>query len=1071
MTGSNRLPRQITSAAVFLCALVILGPAIPAAGAQTNEATLSGVVYDTTRAALPGANVNLTNRSTGITRSTTTNETGSYQFPFVVPGTYDLEISLDGFKTLRQEGLELAPAQNARANLTLELGGVNETVSVDATAAPLNTATAAMSSVINGLNAKELPLNGRNFYALPQLSPGVTPPAQGSGNSLRGGFNVSGSGDASNYFILNGLDNNDSVTATPLFRPSIDAIDQMTVLTGLYPAQYGFLSGGQIITTIRSGANQFRGSAFEFFRDSAIGTARNFFQTSTPEYSRHQFGATFGGPIVKGRTFFFASYEGLDLKESVPITTTVPTMAMRAGDFSGLLPTVVIRDPATGQPFPGNIIPQNRIDPIGAALLAIYPNPTRDTPAGSRPTNNHFWNPTRPERTHTYSFKIDHTFSSADSGYVSLNSNRVSSHEPIGRTGCNGGSPLPGLGCDLTYKADVIGFSETHVFAPSLINQLYFGYSMGQQPYSAEGTAIDFWGQFGKKLRTEMPLDLPLTGIPNLSMTGFTGYQAGSQYRKDPRWQVTDTLSWAAGRHAVTAGFSWSRLMANYVRTIPVSGVLNFTATSAGPTSGYPVSDVLLGLPASTSWTDRALEMNFSTTSAAAYVQDDFKVSSNLSLNLGLRWEVNSPLTESHNYVNSFDRATGTPIVAGENGYGDHVYDYDWRAFAPRVGFAWQPFASGNTVVRGGFGTFFNRPPVGSQSFLIWGQYPFSAVRTYTSSQSQPVRLSDPFPATNAVTSIAVSGVEKEYRNPTTHQWNLAVQRQLPWKVVADVAYVGSLGRNRMNSRNINQAPAGPGTPAQVNARRPYPAYGAITFYTFDGESNYQSLQSKLSRRFSEGLSFTAAYTWGKSIDDTNARTNQFDPSTGRGPSSFDINHRLVLSGVYDLPFGSGRRWLESGLLSYIVGGWTVTPVFQTQTGQPLTATLSGNFSNSGGGTDRPNLVGDPNKDAPRTPQAWFNTSAFRVPVASGQPGATYSFGDAGVGVIRGPGFTNLDVSIVRSLRARENMLIQLRLEMFNVLNTTNFGLPGLVANTSTFGVISTARDPRLTQLAVKVTF
>src|SRR4029453_989082 len=364
-----------------LYALMIVGAgSLSPARAQTNEASLSGILYDSTGSVMPGVTVNLVSQSTGITRSTVSNETGAYQFPFVQPGTYNIEASLDGFKSLRRENLILSAAQSARVNLTMEVGGLTETVSVDASAGPLNTATAQISEVINAEKAEALPINGRNFWSLPQLAPGVTPPARGSGNSLRGGFNVSGSGDTQNSFTLNGLDNNDSVTATPLFRPSIDATAEMTVVTGLYPAQYGFLSGGQIITTIKSGTNAFRGSVFDFIRDSAIGTAKNYFQTDVPDYNRNTFGATFGGPIARGKTFFFASYEGLRLNESVPINSTVPTMAMRAGDFSAL-PTA-IRDPQTGQPFPGNIIPASRISAVGSALLAIYPAPTKDTPAG-----------------------------------------------------------------------------------------------------------------------------------------------------------------------------------------------------------------------------------------------------------------------------------------------------------------------------------------------------------------------------------------------------------------------------------------------------------------------------------------------------------------------------------------------------------------------------------------------------------------------------------------------------------------------------------------------------------------
>jgi outer membrane receptor protein involved in Fe transport len=1071
MKGWSRLFR-IVSAAPFLCALSLLsvGAAVPA-WAQTNEANLSGIIYDSTHAVLPGATVNLVSVDRGITRSAVSNEAGAYQFSFVQPGSYEIEVGLDGFKTVKREGVVLTPAQTARLDFTLEVGGVSEAVSVSAAAAPLTTTTAQISETLNATSVESLPINGRNFYSLPQLAPGVTPPAQGSGNSLRGGFNVSGSGDSSNYFILNGLDNNDSVTATPLFRPSIDAIEELTVLTGLYPAQYGFLSGGQIITTIKSGTNQVHGSMFDFFRNSAIGTSRNYFQTTVPDYNRNQFGGTFGGPVVKSKTFFFVSYEGLRSKESVPITSTVPTAAMKAGDFSSLLPSVVIRDPVTGVAFPGNVIPRDRINPIGAALLALYPNQTSPTSAGSLPANNFFWDPTRPEQTNTYSFKIDHTFSKSDTGYVSVNSFRQTSHEPIGRTGCNGGSQLPNLGCQLTYNAEVYGAAETHIFSGNLINQAYMGYSRGEQPYSADGTAIDFWGQFGLHPRTSMPVGLPTTGVPNLSMTGFTSIQSGSQYRKDPRWQFTDTLSWTTGPHTITAGLNWSRLTANYVRTIPVSGTLAFTNSSAGPTTGYSAADVLLGFPATTSWADKALEMNFLTHSIAAYLQDNYKVSGSLSLNLGLRWELNTPLTEGHNFVDSFDPATGTPIAAATNGYGPNLYNSDYKDFAPRIGFAWLPLASGDTVIRGGFGTYFNRIPVGSQSFLIWGQYPFSTVTTYTSSRTQPVALDSAFSSPNAVSSIAVSGVDPDYKNPRTYQWSLSLQRQLPASIVADVAYVGSSSQNQLTSRDINQASAGAGTPAQVNARRPYPQYGAITYYFWDGTGSYNSLQTKLSRRFNHGLSFTAAYTLGSSTTTTNNRTNQFDESTGSGPSSFDTRHRFVLSGTYDLPFGEERRWLTQGMAAHVFGGWQFTPVFQIQTGQPLTATLSGNFSNSGqSASDRPNVIGDPNANAPHTPQQWFDTSVFQVPAASGQAGATYSFGNEEPGIIRGPGLKQFDASIVRTLKLNDVQL-QIRAEIFNVFNTVNWGLPAVVANTATFGSITTARDPRITQLSLKLSF
>ena len=1071
MMGFHRSWRFVFVAPVLCVVMILAAGTLAPARAQTNEANLSGIVFDSTRASLPGATVNLVNKNTGIARSTTSNDSGSYQFSFVQPGTYDIEVAMDGFRGVRREGVVLSPAQNVRVDFSLELGAIAETITVSSSAPLLSTGTAQIGDVITAQKAESLPINGRNFWSLAQMAPGVTPPQRGSGNSLRGGFSVSGSGEQSNYFILNGLDNNDSITATPLFRPSVDSLEEMTVLTGMYPAQYGFLSGGQIITTIKSGTNTWHGSVFEFNRNAKIGTAKNYFQTEIPDYNRNQFGGTFGGPINLNKTFFFFSYEGLRLNESVPITSTVPTAAMRGGDFSQLLPNTVIRDPLTGQPFPGNIIPQNRISPVGASLLSYYPIETRPTAQGAQPANNHFWNPTRPEQTNTFTFKVDRRFSANDTAYVSFNRYRQNSYEPIGRTGCNGGSQFPGLGCALTYSADVYGASETHTFSPNLINQAYFGYSLGQQPYAADGTKIDFWGQFGYYPRTEMPVGLSTTAIPALNITGYTGLRAGSQYRHDPRYQVTDTLSWSKGRHTIKSGFNWSLMTATYVTNIPPSGTLSFTNTSAGPTSGYAVSDVLLGVPASTAWTDKALEMNFWNSSVAAFVQDDYRVSSNLTLNLGLRWEMNSPLHERDLELNSFDPETGLPIAAGKNGYPETVYQYDYKNFAPRFGFAYQPTDSGNLVLRGGFGTFYNRIPAGTSSFQVWGSYPFATSNTYTSSLTQPVLLTNPFPSSNAVTSISVSGVDPETKNPRTHQWNLGIQRQLPFSMVADLSYVGSVSRNQLVDRNINQPANGPGTPAQVNARRPYPQYGNTTYHLWNGNGSYNALQSKLSRRFADGLAFSANYTYGNTITDTHGRTDETDPSTGKGPASFDVRHRLVLNGVYELPFGAGRRWLTTGVANAVLGGWTLTPVFQTQTGAPLTATLTGNFTNNGGGAARPDLVGDPNENAPHTIQQWFDTSVFVLRPASGQPGANYAFGNAGIGVIRGPGTTTFDASLVKTVPVGGSARLQMRVEVFNVFNTVNWGNPGTVANTSTFGVISTAGDARLTQFSLKLTF
>lgn len=340
-----------------------------------------------------------------------------------------------------------------------------------------------------------------------------------------------------------------------------------------------------------------------------------------------------------------------------------------------------------------------------------------------------------------------------------------------------------------------------------------------------------------------------------------------------------------------------------------------------------------------------------------------------------------------------------------------------------------------------------------------------------TSSVAQPLLLSDPFPASNAVTSNTLNGADRKQHYPRNYQWSFGIQRQLTNDMVAEITYLGSTGNHLRTTQNINQPSPGPGTPAQLNARRPYPLYGSISFYKWDGISRYHSMQSRLQQRYSHGLSFLGSYTYSHSIDDTNSPSDNYNRRTAWGSSAFDVRHRLALSPVVELPFGKGKSYATTGAISKIVGGWQVSPLFQWQTGVPLTVTLTGNYSNSGGATDRPDVISDPNQNAPRTPQKWFNTAAFVLRPANGAPGATYSFGNAGIGIIKSPGLQNLDVSVVRTFQAREWMKLQFRAEVFNALNHRNWGYPNTQADNAQFGTISSALDPRQSQFALKIIF
>jgi hypothetical protein len=1056
-----------------------------------NDAAISGTVQDSSGASIPRAAVKLQSHEQGTIRNAESNQAGVYQFSFLPSGTYDLEVSGPGFKTLTRTNIVLAVAQNLRLDVTLEVGAVSENVTVEANAAAVNTASGDLGAVIDNTRVIEMPLNGRLFWSLAELTPGVAPPAQGSSLGYRGGLNVLGSCEGCNNFMVNGFDNNNSTTSVPNFRPTIDAIEEFNILTGIFPAQYGYGSGGQIIVTTKSGTNQFHGVAYDFLRNQVMDT-RNFFSApgAIPSFKRNQFGGTVGGPIKKDRTFFFYSYEGLRLGQQEISLTTVPTLAMRTGDFSALLPKTVIKDPTTGLPFAGNIIPPTRLSPIGVALADVYPAPTFATAAGGLPNNNYDFTGIRPENYNEDSLKIDHTFSAKDSMYATANWYNDIAYEHGSGTSCTN-TDLPQFSCFNELRAELYGISETHIFSPTMVNEARIGADLIWLPEIPTTSGINFWGQYGiNPLSPLTPITrLPYLGYPTLAVTGYAGYGSNKDfYFHQPNWQYTDALSMTRGKHTIKVGFNLVHFASNTENLGNNTGTLNFTNSSTGPTSGNGMADLLLGIPASTTNSPYNYEWYVRAATLSAYIQDDYKVNSRLTLNLGLRWELNTPAILLDNHETSFNPTTGQAvtqanpapfapggaIVVGFSG--NHVYNYDWHDYAPRLGFAWQPFKDGKTVIRGGAGTFFNNTSIFNSGIsTAYSGVPYAANYTYTSSLTQPVLLSNPFPTSDAVTTNSPAGIAQAFRNPRVYEWSTGVQRQLAQDMTLEVTYFGSVGNHLGVTQNINQPAPGPGTPAQVNARRPYPAYGTVSFYEWDGNSRFNSMQVNLRKRYRYGLSFLATYQYSHSIDDLGAYTNQYNFRTGLGSSTFDIRHHFVISPVWELPFGPGRQFVTQGVWSKIVGGWQVSPLFTFGTGTPLTATLSGNYSNSGGSTDRPNIVCNPNANAPNSPQEWFNTSCFQIPIASGQPGAPYSFGNEGRGVIFGPGVVNLDISIVRMFVIRERAKLQFRFESFDSLNHPLFGLPGLVANTSSFATITStttnSSGNRQNQVALKLVF
>ncbi len=1068
-------------------------------GLTQNEASLSGIVQDVSGAAIPGSTVKLTSHEQGTVRNAVTNDAGVYQFSFLPSGSYDIEVTASGFKTMLIKDIVLAVAQSERRNFPLEVGAVSDNVTVSAADNLVDSNDATLSTVIGNKTVEEMPLNGRLFYSLAALTPGVMPSPQSSTNSTRGGFNITGSCDVCNKYALNGFFNNDMAIGTPSVRPSIDSIQEFNILTGVYGAQYGYNSGGQILTITKSGTNKFHGSAFGFFRDSAL-DARNYFTSGPqPSFHRNQFGATIGGPIFKDKTFFFFSYEGLRLTQAVIQQQTYPFPEMHTGDFSALLAAgIQLKDPNTGLPIAGNKITSG-ISPAGKALMDLYPTDGVNHNVGSnkQPLNNYTFQQIRPENYSAYSVKIDHTFSERDSAFFTFNYYNDTSTE-TGATlaaGCIA-YYVPIFTCNGVHNDQIWGLSETHVFTSNLINEARVGLLWSATDNNINTARTNFWGPLGvTPLISPTPSQTRVgtMGYPNTTITSYTTFGSGnSSYYRIPAWDWYDAVSWTHSRHTLKFGVEVIHLAINNINLGNQAGTLAFTNTNQGKTTGYGLADLLLGLPATSANTPYKYQIYYRTASPALFIQDDFKVTPTLTVNLGLRWEMNTPPIDRANNLASFDPVSGLPTVQADAApvtipnpvkfevLPTHsVWLTDKNGYAPRVGFAWSPSFLKGTIIRGGAGTYYNSPINLNNVNGYPGGVPYTVNNRFTSSATSSLTLANPFPSAGANITNSPVGVSLNYKNPRAYTYTLGMQRPLTKSLILDTLYVGSIQNHLQSSFNINQPSSGAGTAAQVTARSPYPVFGPITFTQFGFNANYNSLQVKLTQNMNRNLSFLASWAYGHSIDNLGPFTNQFDRSTGAGSSTFDIRNRIVVSAVYLLPFGRGQGYLANGVASAIFGGWQVSPLVQWQTGVPLTATLSGNYSNTNGTVDRPNLVGNPNVNAPHTVPQWFNTAAFSVPIASGKPGAVYGFGNESRGTITGPGLVDVDLSLVRRVKIRDWFTAEFRAEAFDIFNHPNFGNPGVVADASGFGAITstvtaqnqTGGDKRALQFAIKGTF
>ncbi len=1052
----------------FLLALFVVAPAT---FAQTHRASIRGTLTDPSGAVLVRASIKVVNEETNEVRETLSNGDGGFAISSLSPGAHRVEVDAAGFKK-RVQKITLLVGQELRVDLALEAGSIQEeVVTIDSARALLKQDSPALGTVVEERQITELPLDGRNFLELALLAPGTAPSAPGSAGSVRGDFAFSANGarEDSNNFLLDGVYNLDPKLNSFGVRPPVDGIQEFEIATSTYDASFGRNAGAQVNVISKSGTNELHGTLYEFHRNAAF-DARNFFAPASepdPKYIRNQFGGSIGGPIRRDRTFFFGDYEGTRTREGVTRITNVPTLAERNGDFSQSLFARPF-NPFTQQPFPNGRIPVEFQNPVGRAIANLYPLPNRDVPFA-----NFVSSPTSSDRNDNFDVRLDHRFSDESTFTARYSFGDRMLFDPF--TGPSF-SLVPGFGNFVPRRSQNLMLSETHSFSPALVNEARFAFSRVASAVTAEGRGSSLNRQVGLPELSTNPRDF---GLSFITVTGFS--PIGDEFNNPQQsvsnvFQFLDNATYVRGAHLVRFGFEFRALQQNAFRDVQSRGFLTFS--DRFPLTGNALADLLLGFPALTGGARLDNHQHLRGESYALFVNDSFRITPRLTLSAGLRYEYNSPPVDQEDRAALYDPATGTLSRVGTNNVPRGGYAPDRNNFAPRVGLAYTLNEAGTTVVRGGYGVYYDQPALAPGEGLYFNA-PYFDFNLYFSLPGLPLTVNNPFPQ-NFPLPLPDSALafQRDLRTAYMQHWNLNLQQQLGASRVLEIGYAGSKGTKLLTARDINQ----PRPSTLPFVLRPRPQFDDINLIESRGNSNYHSLQVRLQQRLTDGLALLSSYTYSKSIDDaSNFFTSAGDPNfpqdsqnlrLERGRSNFDVRHRLSASFSYELPFGRGRRFLDGrGLATTLLSGFQLNGIVTLQSGRPFTVALLSEIDNSNtgrstlgfGANDRPNVAGDPAADR-RTPERWFNTSAFTFP-------AFGTFGNAGRNILDGPGYQNVNASLLKNTRLSERLNLQLRLEAFNLFNRPNFNLPDNFLGSPTFGQILSAREPRHLQFGAKLLF
>ncbi len=1085
--------------AIVVCAAIL--------AAQVAPTQVSGMVSDGSGRSVSGAQLQLISEARGFVYKLQSAEDGYFVFTNLLPGAYRLEVTQPGFRTFSQSGIVAVANRTVRVDISLVVGSVSESVTVSADASLLDSATQEVGQTIDNRRVISLPLNGRSYLELASLAPNAIPFTTGTRQGT--GFVLGGSRFNSNNLMVDGIDNNTIFFNRDAVRPSVESIEEFRVITNSPSAEYGRNMGGVLTVITKSGGNAFHGSLFEFHRNNRLNARDAFSSQPSPFFVRNQFGASLGGPVWKNRAFFFGNFEKLKQRQSAVVNLNVPPAEFRQGIFPANRPVFdpasTRRDPANPSrfirdPFPGNRIPTASMDPVGRRIAAeAWPAANLGATAHRVQVPRNFdenqWNvrgDLRPSNRQTIGLRYStyDTFSAANDGIPAAYSGAAN---PI-NTGHNAMA------------------SHTFTFSPRLINDARIGFNRFVVDQKPQNFGTDPAGAIG--LNGTNP-SKAISSFPSIQ-TGYSEFGSGSNFivSAETTYQVSDTLTWYAGKHTLKAGMDLRYLQANVFGSFVPFGQLRFgsifSSNPAQANTGDVIADLLLGYPQSIQLNVQFSPLYNRQSLFGSFVQDEWRLSQKLTLNLGLRYEVFTPVVDKYdrqsnpnlaNPLGEFRLAVRDgkvpdqvqneinqlPVPAAERarlfvpGASRGLTRTNQLDFSPRFGAAYQ--VDSRTVLRAGFGVY--RSLTGGGTFVRLGFNPPNFIETF-------------FIAPDAVTPVArlqngvpsfqqgsgrIEGLsprrlfEDDNRNQLTLQWNFNIQRQMARDLVLEAGYAASFGRNLTLFLLENQI-RNPADYGKGQAARPVPVFGNIWGWGSGAKSRYHAATLRAEKRFASGLAVLGSYTWAKSLDDapgdfavgnlgiSTAPIDSYDISREYGLSAFDTRHRLVVSTIYELPFGNGKRWASgTRWADALFGGWDISSITSFQTGLPLDIRTQTTRTFSFNNQNRPNRIADGNLDSgARTVDRWFDTAAFTNP-------ADFQLGNAGRNVLTAPGFFNLDATLGKRIRLTERVRMQLRGEFFNLTNTVNLGAPNNFLGNPNFGRIMSSRAARQIQVGARVQF